>query len=55
MKKYHAPKRILIKLSGEALQGSQGYGIDPSFLGFIAKKIVKLVQEDKLEIAIVVG
>ena len=55
MKKYHTPKRILLKLSGEALQGEQGYGIDPEFLVFLAKKIVHLVQVEKLEVVIVVG
>lgn len=55
MKKYHTPKRILLKLSGEALQWEQGYGIDPKFLSFLAKKIVHLVQIEKLEIVIVVG
>ena len=55
MKKYHTPKRILLKLSGEALQWEQGYGIDPKFLSFLAKKIVHLVQVEKLEIVIVVG
>jgi uridylate kinase len=51
----HTPKRILLKLSGEALQGSQGYGIDPSFLSFLAKKIIYLVDEKHLEVVIVVG
>lgn len=55
MKKYHTPKRILLKLSGEALQGEQWYGIDPKFLSFLAKKIVHLVQNEWLEIVIVVG
>jgi uridylate kinase len=55
MKKFHSPKRILLKLSGEALQGEQGYGIDPKFLSFLAKKIIHLVQEEHLEIVIVVG
>jgi uridylate kinase len=55
MKKYHTPKRILLKLSGEALQGEQWYGIDPKFLSFLAKKIVHLVEKEKLEIVIVVG
>ncbi len=54
MKKYHTPKRILLKLSGEALQWEQGYGIDPKFLSFLAKKIVHLVEVEKLEIVIVV-
>lgn len=55
MKQYHTPKRILLKLSGEALQWEQWYGIDPSFLAFLAKKIVHLVQKESLEIVIVIG
>lgn len=55
MKQYHTPKRILLKISGEALQGDQGYGIDPKFLSFLAKKIVHLVNDESIEIAIVVG
>lgn len=55
MKKFHNPKRILLKLSGEALQGKQWYGIDPNFLSYIAKKIVHLVKNENLEVAIVVG
>lgn len=55
MKKFQTPKRILLKLSGEALQGKQWYGIDPNFLSYLAKKIVYLVKNERLEIAIVVG
>ncbi len=56
MKKYQKnTKRILLKLSWEALQWSQGYGIDPNFLAYLAEKIVSLVQKDWFEIAIVVG
>ncbi len=55
MKKFHTPKRILLKLSWEALQWSQGYGIDPNFLSFLAKKIVYLVRETHLEVAVVIG
>jgi uridylate kinase len=55
MKKYHTPKRVLLKLSGEALQWDQWYGIDPKFLAFLAKKIVHLVNNEKLEIVIVIG
>ncbi len=54
MKKYHTPKRILLKLSWEALEWEQWYGIDPKFLSFLAKKIVHLVKVQKLEIVIVV-
>lgn len=55
MKKFQTPKRVLLELSGEALQWEQWYGIDPNFLSYLAKKIVHLVQKEKLEIAIVVG
>ncbi|MGD9680849.1 MAG: UMP kinase [Candidatus Obscuribacterales bacterium] len=47
-------RRILLKLSGEALQGSQGFGIDPEVINGIANEIL---QAHKLgvQIAIVVG
>src|ERR1051325_3990277 len=47
-------KRILLKLSGEALMGSQGYGIDPATITRIAREI-KEVRDLGVEIAIVVG
>ena len=47
-------KRILLKLSGEALAGEQGYGIDPSVLQRIAKE-VGAVHELGVEVAIVIG
>src|ERR671927_558643 len=47
-------KRILLKLSGEALMGGQGYGIDPATITRIAKE-VKEVHDLGVEIAIVVG
>ncbi len=47
-------KRILLKLSGEALMGEQGYGIDPTTITRIAKEI-KDVRDLGVEIAIVVG
>lgn len=49
--KYH---RILLKLSGEALMGDQGFGIDPDTIQKVAKKI-QGVQELGIEIAVVVG
>lgn len=55
MRKYHTPKRILLKLSGEALQWKQWYGIDPEFLAFIAEKIVHLIKVENIEVAIVIG
>ncbi len=47
-------KRILVKFSGEALAGENGYGIDTKILNFIANEIKELVQ-NSIEVAIVVG
>jgi uridylate kinase len=47
-------RRIVLKLSGEALSGKQGYGIEPTVIQSIASQ-VKEVAELGLEIAIVVG
>ena len=47
-------KRVVLKLSGEALAGQQGYGIDPDMISSIAQQ-VKEVHELKVEVAIVVG
>lgn len=47
-------KRILLKLSGEALAGSQGYGIDGATLEYISRE-VKAVVELGVEVAIVIG
>lgn len=49
--KYH---RILLKLSGEALMGSNSYGIDPKRIGEYAEEIKQLHQKG-VEIAIVIG
>ncbi|MCG3155972.1 MAG: Uridylate kinase [bacterium] len=47
-------KRVLLKLSGEALMGNQGHGIDSQVIESIALEI-KAVQALGVEIAIVVG
>ena len=47
-------KRILLKLSGEALMGDLPYGADPERIADIAKQ-VKAVSDRGVEIAIVVG
>ena len=47
-------RRVLLKLSGEALMGTAGYGIDPNVLDSLAKQI-RIVQEHDVEIAVVVG
>ncbi len=47
-------KRIILKLSGEALSGGRGLGIDEQTINNIAKQI-KTIQEIGVEVAIVVG
>ena len=47
-------KRILLKLSGEALMGDKQYGIDPKILAEYAEEI-KQIHEKGVEIAIVIG
>ncbi|KYG85114.1 UMP kinase [Roseivirga seohaensis] len=47
-------KRILLKLSGEALMGNQQYGIDPVRINQYAEEIKK-VHESGVEVAIVIG
>jgi len=49
-----AYKRILLKLSGEALMGEQSYGIDPAVATQIAKDIAE-IQALGVETAIVIG
>lgn len=47
-------KRILLKLSGEALMGSQNYGIDTKVAEAVAREL-KTVHDLGIEVAIVVG
>ena len=47
-------KRILLKLSGEALQGEDGFGIDPSILDRMALEIKELVEMG-VEVGVVLG
>ncbi|HAM16735.1 MAG TPA: UMP kinase [Eggerthellaceae bacterium] len=47
-------KRVLLKLSGEALAGDLGYGIDPKVVEDLAEQIGEVVH-DGIEVAIVVG
>lgn len=47
-------KRVLIKLSGEALMGFQSFGVDPTVMAKIAREIAE-VHQLGVEIAIVVG
>lgn len=47
-------KRVVLKLSGEALAGERGFGLDPKVLDYIASQI-KSVKDLGVEIAVVVG
>lgn len=47
-------KRILLKLSGEALLGDQPFGVDPKVLLYLAKEI-KSIVDNNVEIGIVIG
>lgn len=47
-------RRVLLKLSGEALAGSQGFGLDPEVLTYIAEEI-KVAVDAGAQVALVVG
>jgi uridylate kinase len=47
-------KRVVLKLSGEALAGEAGYGIDHVTISSIAKQVVEIARQG-VEVAIVVG
>ena len=47
-------KRVLLKISGEALAGDQGYGIDPKVVDDLAEEILPIVK-DGVQLAVGVG
>ena len=47
-------KRVLVKFSGEALAGENGFGIDTAVLKLIASEIKELIEND-IEVGIVIG
>lgn len=47
-------KRILLKLSGEALMGEYDYGIDPKIIARLAQEITE-ISDSGIEIALVIG
>ena len=49
-----AYKRVLLKLSGEALSGDEGHGINPDIINDICDKVKEIVQMG-VEVSIVVG
>ena len=54
MRKTKSYKRVLLKLSGEALQGSLNYGIDPQVVESIAEQL-KEVKSMGVGLAVVIG
>ena len=48
-------KNVLLKLSGEALMGDIGYGIDPNALKYLADQLYQVKSNFELKISIVVG
>lgn len=50
-KKYN---RIILKLSGEALAGTQGFGLDPVVVEKIAKAIRQVTEHD-IQVAVIIG
>ena len=49
-----AYRRVLLKLSGEALMGDEDYGIDPKVIGRLAREVIE-AREAGAEIALVIG
>ena len=47
-------RRVLLKLSGEALMGDEDYGIDPKVLGRLAREVIE-AQQAGAEVALVIG
>lgn len=49
-----AYRRILLKISGEALMGAEDYGIDPAVIGRIAREIIE-ARDAGAEVGLVIG
>lgn len=49
-----AVRRILLKLSGEALSGDQPFGIDPKTLNNVCQEVAAVV-ESGVQVAVVIG
>ncbi|HPN73501.1 MAG TPA: UMP kinase, partial [Candidatus Omnitrophota bacterium] len=53
-KKTRRPKRVVLKISGEALMGKLSFGIDPEVNSSVARQI-KDARKGGTEIAVVIG
>jgi len=51
---FPAYRRVLVKLSGEALMGEQGFGIDPQVVSYLAAEIHDVMRTD-IELSLVIG
>ncbi len=49
-----AYRRVLLKLSGEALMGDEDYGIDPKVIGRLAREVIE-AQQAGAEVGVVIG
>ncbi|MCD9028127.1 UMP kinase [Luteimonas sp. BDR2-5] len=49
-----AYRRVLLKLSGEALMGDEDYGIDPKVIGRLADEVIE-AQQAGAEVGVVIG
>ena len=47
-------RRVLLKLSGEALMGDEDYGIDPKVIGRLAREVIE-AQQAGAEVGVVIG
>ena len=47
-------KRVMVKLSGEALMGDQGFGISPDVISYVASEI-RSIYEMGVQVALVIG
>ncbi len=54
LKQFPAYRRVLLKLSGEALMGEQGFGIDPQVVSYLAEQIHDVMRLD-IELSLVIG
>ena len=50
-----AYRRVLVKLSGEALMGASAYGIDPETVADIATQVGQVRRDTEVEISLVIG
>jgi len=48
-------KRVILKISGESLSGSKGYGIDTAATQYVAQEVQTAINASGVELAIVVG